>query len=51
MCALLLGLALTPFAPDTGSVSANPQIPHRVDAAHQIVSAAVTAGHVVEIAR
>jgi hypothetical protein len=43
MIALLLGLALTPLSPDTGSVSATPSIPHRIDAAHQLAAGDVTA--------
>jgi hypothetical protein len=43
MCALLLGLALTPLSPDTGSVSATPQIPNRIQAAHDVIAAAAEA--------
>jgi hypothetical protein len=45
MCALLLGLALTPISPDTGSVSATPQIPHRIQAAHALTDAAAVKVH------
>jgi len=37
MLALLLGAALVPFAPDTGSVVADTQFSHRIDNAHKIV--------------
>jgi hypothetical protein len=36
--ALLLGAALVPFAPDTGTVSADTQFSHRIDTAHRIVA-------------
>jgi hypothetical protein len=35
--ALLLGVILVPFAPDTGSVSADTQFSHRIETAHKIV--------------
>jgi hypothetical protein len=35
--ALLLGIALVPFAPDTGTVVADTQFSHRIDTAHQLV--------------
>ncbi|MDX6806047.1 hypothetical protein [Terrihabitans rhizophilus] len=44
-CALLLGLALTPLSPDTGSVSATPQIPNRVETAHAVIDAAASKVH------
>jgi hypothetical protein len=36
--ALLLGVALVPFAPDTGKVVADTQFSHRIDTAHQLVA-------------
>lgn len=35
--ALLLGAALVPFAPDTGTVVADTQFSHRIDTAHSLV--------------
>jgi hypothetical protein len=35
--ALLLGAALVPFAPDTGTVVAETQFSYRIDTAHQLV--------------
>ncbi|BCJ89501.1 hypothetical protein IZ6_02360 [Terrihabitans soli] len=35
--ALLLGAALVPFAPDTGTVNADTQYSHRIDTAHRVV--------------
>jgi hypothetical protein len=43
MIAFLLGLALTPLSPDTGSVSATTSIPHRIDAAHNLAAGEATA--------
>jgi hypothetical protein len=36
--ALLLGVALVPFAPDAGTVSAETQVSHRIETAHRIVA-------------
>ncbi len=38
--ALLLGAALAPLSPDTGSVVAEPRIPHRIDTAHDLTKTA-----------
>lgn len=35
--AAFLGIALVPFAPDTGKVVAETQFSHRIDVAHRIV--------------
>ncbi len=35
--AFLIGAALVPLAPDTGSVVAETQFSHRIDVAHRIV--------------
>ena len=37
--ALILGAALVPLAPDTGSVVAETQFSHRIDTAHDVVNA------------
>lgn len=38
--ALLLGAALAPLSPDTGSVVAETRIPHRIDTAHDLTKTA-----------